>query len=212
MDYAENSRLIANLIRVGTVFAVDHSKRRCRFKSGKLETQWVKWITLRAGTTGTWNPPTVGEQGILFSPSGCTENGIVLVGIESDANPSPSTDPNKDHTRYPDGAVIEYDHAAGALKATGIKTALVQASEHFTVDCPESTFTGNVRIKGECVIEDLLTWLNGVSGSGGNSGNGNVITGDFTHSGGDMTSNGVVVHLHVHGLVMPGGGDSGGPH
>lgn len=198
MDSAENSRLIANLIRVGTVFAVDHKKRRCRFKSGKLETQWVKWITLRAGTTGTWNPPTVGEQGILFSPSGCTENGIVLVGIESDANPSPSTDPNKDHTRYPDGAVIEYDHAAGALKATGIKTALVQASDHCTIDCPENTITGNTRIEGTLTVEKLFTYKAGMNGTGGEGAsaiiNGRIETTD------DVVAGGISLMGHDHEL------------
>jgi len=167
MDYAELARLIANLIRMGTVSAVDHDKRRCRFKSGKLETNWLKWLTLRAGTTGTWNPPTVGEQGILLSPSGCTENGIVLVGIESDTHPSPSTDPNKDYTRYPDGAVVEYDHAVGALKATGIKTALLQASESSTIDCPENTITGNTRIMGTLTVEKLFTYQAGMRGTGG---------------------------------------------
>lgn len=38
-----------------------------------------------------------------------------------------------------------------------------------------------------------------------------TINGPVTHTGGNMTSNGVVVHTHQHSGVLPGGSNTGGP-
>lgn len=45
----EIMRLITNLIRTGTVTEVDRKKWLCRVKVGELETNWINWLTLRAG-------------------------------------------------------------------------------------------------------------------------------------------------------------------
>lgn len=215
MDTVELSTRLANLIRLGTVLAVDHGAERCRFKSGRLETDWLRWISPRAGGTKEWNPPTAGEQAILLSPSGGTENGAVLVGIFSDANPSPSHSPDEHVRTYPDGARIAYNHAIGALAVTGIKTALVEASEHVTVDCPSTTFTGDVHIMGnltvdmQTLVKGLFTYLSGLAGEAGEGGK-TVIKGpinhqgrydhqgEWHHGGGGITSDQVVHDGHRH--------------
>ncbi len=225
MDLAELSSRLANLIRLGTVLEVNHGAERCRFKSGRLETDWLRWVTLRAGETKEWNPPTVGEQAVLLSPSGVTENGVVLVGIFSDAAPSPSHSPDEHVRTYPDGARIAYDHASGALTVTGIKTALVEATQLVTVDCPSTIFTGDVLIKGNLTVDmntlakGLLTYLAGMAGDGGEGGK-TVIRGPITHQGsydhqgtwhhggGSIISDQVVQDGHLHhdsmgGLVSP---------
>ncbi|VEB71149.1 Phage P2 baseplate assembly protein gpV [Providencia rustigianii] len=46
---ADIHRLIRNLIRIGVVTAVD-AKKGCRVQIGDLETDWLNWLTLRAGT------------------------------------------------------------------------------------------------------------------------------------------------------------------
>lgn len=205
MDLVELSRLVENLIRIGTIHSVDHVKRRCRVQSGALVTQWLAWIEQRAGETTTWNPPTVGEQAVVFSPSGEPGNGIVFYGVPSDVIDTPSHDPVMHIVKFPDGAVLSYDHDASRLTVTGIKTFLVAASDSGVFDCPDVTFTGKVK------IEDLLTYLNGLRGSGGASGNGNTITGEFTHTEGNLSSNNVVLHSHVHSGVYAGSDNSGWP-
>lgn len=193
MDLVELSRLLENLIRVGTILAVDHDAERCRVQSGHLETDWLRWLALRAGKTRTWEPPTVGEQCIVLSPSGAIENGIVLYGINAAAVPAPSHDPNV-HViaEYPDGARIEYDHARGHLSAAGIKTGIIQADTRITLDTPDTLVTGRL------TVEDLLTYRNGLRGAGGKS-NGNMVTGDFIHGGdGALSSYGIVLHTHDH--------------
>ncbi|HJW26432.1 MAG TPA: phage baseplate assembly protein V [Rhodocyclaceae bacterium] len=196
MDLVELSRRLENLIRIGTVLEVDHTGARCRFKSGRLETNWRPWIAYRAGETRTWDPPTRGEQAILFSPSGEPENGIVLVGINSDAYPAPSSSPDEHATDYPDGARIAYNHASGALTVTGIKTALIQATEHCTVDCPENTITGNVLIQGTLTVEKLLTYQAGMQGSGG-AGASAIIDGTIQVTG-DVTAGPISLRGHHH--------------
>lgn len=238
MDLVELSRLVENLLRIGTVLEVDHDRALCRVKSGELETQWRPWLTFRAGETTSWDPPTVGEQVILLSPSGDPAGGIVLFGIYSTAKPSPSTSPDDHVIKYPDGTVVSYDHVQGLhkasypdgahisyhhpsshLEAVGIDTGLVQATTSITFDTPLTHITG------KCVIDDLLTYKNGLAGFGGGEGNDSVIEGSFRHrngqheqtnvnqvgTGGSITSEGITLHTHHHTGVVPGGAESGGP-
>ncbi|KEN27550.1 phage baseplate assembly V family protein [Escherichia coli 8-415-05_S1_C1] len=50
----EIMRLITNLIRTGVVTEVDRENWLCRVKTGDLETNWINWLTLRAGKSRTW--------------------------------------------------------------------------------------------------------------------------------------------------------------
>jgi phage baseplate assembly protein V len=223
MDLQELSRRLENLLRFGTIHSVDHAAVRCRVQSGGLLTDWLRWHTPRAGATRTWDPPTIGEQAIVLSPSGELGAGIVFYGLNSDDNPAPSHSPDEHVIAYPDGTRITYDHAASALTATGIKTALIEASEQTTIDCPENTITGNLLvngnvqidgntvIKGTATIEMLLSYLAGMSGKTGAGGGSTTIEGDISHTAGDLSSNGVTLHTHTHGGVLAGGANTGGP-
>lgn len=209
MDLTELSRRLENLLRIGTVHSVDHGQARCRVQSGELVTQWLPWIERRAGQTTTWNPPTIGEQCMVLSPSGEPAGGVVIYGTYSAANAAPSESPDEHVTLYPDGTRISYDHVKGHLEVSGIKTALVKASTSVTLDTPLTHITG------QCVVDDLLTYKNGLAGTGG--GNGSKITGSIKHegthtqTGGSLSSNGVVLDAHAHTGVEPGGSNTGGP-
>lgn len=193
---ADLSRLIENLIRTGTVSQVDHARAMCRVKSGALETDWLPFTAHRAGNTRTWSPPTAGEQVLIMSPSGEPGAGIVITGIYATAHPAPSDSPDEHVTEYPDGARISYNHVSGHLAVTSIKTGVIQAATSITLDTPLTHCTG------ELTVDGLLTYGNGLAGTGG--GNGNAISGDFTHADGSLSSNGIVLHTHTH----PG---TGGP-
>ncbi|TPQ33418.1 phage baseplate assembly protein V [Cupriavidus pinatubonensis] len=198
MDFAEIARLIENLLRIGVVTAVRHgTPPRVRVQTGGITTDWLPWMELRAGGTRTWSPPTEGEQVLLLSVSGDLRNAVILTGIPSDQHDVPSHSAVETVTEYPDGARTVYDHAAGALSVSGVKTVVVEAATSVLVKCPDTTFDGNVTVKG------LLAYQNGIAGQGGE--NGNVIRGDLTHQGGNLSSNGVVVHDHGHGGVQRGG-------
>lgn len=203
MDLVELSRRLENIIRLGTIHSVDHAAVRVRVQTGHLITQWLPWLENRAGETTTWNPPTLGEQCILFSPSGEPENAIALMGLNSDAIQPPSHSADNHVIKFPDGATFSYNHATGHLEITGIKTAEIVASESITHRTP---FT---HITGKCTIDDLLTYGNGLAGTGGT--NNNIVTGNFTHSTGNLSSNGKVLHTHTHSGVQTGGGTTGSP-
>lgn len=209
MDIAHLSRLVENLIRVGTVAAVDHAAARCRVASGELLTEWLPWLEHRAGATLTWDPPTIGEQVIILSPSGEPAGGIVLTGIFCTAHPAPSASASEHVIDYPDGARISYDHVSGELIASGVQTATIQAAVSVTLDTPETHITGNVQVDGTLTVDDLLTYGNGIAGTGGT--NNNIITGDFVQTAGVLSSNGIVLATHTHSGVVPGGGSTGGP-
>jgi phage baseplate assembly protein gpV len=238
MDLIELSRLLANVICVGTIHSVDHAAVRVRVQIGQITTEWRPWLEHRAGETTTWDPPTIGEQVIVLSPSGEMSGSFVLRGLNSDAIAPPSHSADTHVTRWPDGTIVSYNHSTGVhealypdgaairyshhdshLEAIGITTALVRASTSITFDTPLTHITG------KCVIDDLLTYNNGLCGYEGLVGNGSVINGTIRHhnglheqinveqvgTGGKIVSNGIQVDTHHHGNVYPGSGTSGGP-
>lgn len=169
MDMNEINRLLLNLIRKGTILAVD--KALCRFTSGDLETNWLPWLAPAAGETIEWNPPEVGEQVVLLSPGGDPACGFVLRGLYADDHPPPSTSPTTHTRRYADGAMIEYDHASHQLVATlpegaAIKviapvsvtveteTVLIKA-DTITLDAGTTHCTGQLDVDGDVNAENV---------------------------------------------------------
>lgn len=200
---AELNRRMANMIRFGRVAMVDHGKHRVRVHSGDILTGWLRWQVARAGDTRTWCPPTVGEQVMIVSPSGDIAQGVVIPAFYCDDRAAPDHSASTHVIEFPDGARIRYDHAAHELTVTGIATATISASASVTLDTPLTHCTGKL------IVDDLLMYGNGIAGTGGS--NANTITGDFTQTGGTLSSNGIVLDSHRHTGVQPGGGNSGGP-
>lgn len=195
---ADLARRVANMIRTGRVATVDHAGARVRVQSGDLLTEWLPWQTRRAGNTRSWDPPTVGEQVMILSPSGEPAAGIVIPALYCQDHPAPDASPDTHVVEFPDGAVISYNHATGALVASGIKTGLVQASEQVTCDTPLTLFTGAVTVQG------LLTYQAGMKGSGG-VGGAAIIDGEI-HATGDITSGNISLPGHHHentGVALP---------
>lgn len=208
----EIQRLLHNMIRVGTIQAVDHGgpgkPALVRVALGELVTDWRPYHEARAGGTTTWNPPTVGEQATVLSPSGDIGAAVVIVGLNSTGKPAPSNDPNKTVTRHPDGAVIEYDHAAHALTATlpGGGTATLIATGSVTIDSPQVTMTGH------CLVKGSLIYQGGMRGSGTAAGaNGAAEIQGTLRTTGDVIASGVSLTGHKHGGVQTGGGSTSGP-
>ena len=211
MDLAELSRRLENLIRFGTIHSVDHAKRKARVQSGQLVTAWLSWFEHRAGETTTWDPPTIGEQCAVFSPSGEPGNGLIFYGVPSDQIDTPSHSPENHVIRFPDGATFIYDHAASQLSITGIKTAVIDAAETMLFKAGESvTFdTPLVRDTGKHTVEDLLSYNNGLAGKAGKYGS--KVTGGFKNTGGTVSSNDYELESHRHSDVYRGNGESGPP-
>lgn len=150
MHPVELSRLLQNLIRLGTIAEIDHTAARVRVRAGGLLTDWLPWLETRAGQSRTWNPPTVGEQVVMLAPGGELAGAVVLGAINSNTHPAATDDPNLTRWDMPDGAVIEYDHAARHLRADLPGSASVTAPKGVTV-------TGPVVIEGTLHVTDTIT-------------------------------------------------------
>ena len=108
---AELDRRIANIVRIGTVSALQESPPRVQIDLGDLTTDWLPWSAGRSGENRSWDAYEVGEQVLLFAPSGDLANAVVMGTVPQDAYPAPAN--SKDHTRYQwkDGAFHDYDRA-----------------------------------------------------------------------------------------------------
>lgn len=198
----ELARLLRNMIRTGVIVETDIAAGRCRVQTGGNKTDWLQWLTHRAGRSRTWWAPSVGEQVLILAVGGELDTAFVLPGIFSDDNPAPSASADAVRIDFPDGAVIEYEPENGALTVSGIKTADVTASAQITATVPVVLVKADTRITldtPEVVCTNkLITGTLEVQKGG-------KMRGDIAHSGGAFTSNGVQVDDHDHGGVEKGG-------
>ncbi|AYU88987.1 phage baseplate assembly protein V [Serratia marcescens] len=207
-DNFDIQRLVRNLIRIGTVSELDLERGRCRVATGGNLTDWLNWLTGRAGDARSWWAPSIGEQVLVLSLGGELETAFVLPGVFSDAHPAPSASAQAAHIAFPDGAVLEYEPATGALKAVGIQSATIEAAERITLTAPNITCIASGKItldapEVECT-QQLTTGTIAIHQGGS-------MTGDLNHTGGSISSNGIVVHTHTHGGVQNGGGQTDKP-
>lgn len=185
----EIMRLITNLIRTGIVSEVDRDNWLCRVKTGDLETNWINWLTLRAGNTRTWWVPTVGEQVVLLSLGGNLETAFALPAIYSDTFPPPSDSEESSVTEYPDGGWFEYDPARHCWLIKGVQNVVIEGAENMELNTKRFALNAD-----QAEINAEMT-----------------INGGVTQSGGAMSSNGVVVDAHNHGGVERGSSRTDGP-
>lgn len=109
---AEHHRLISNLIRFCHVSEVDGGARRVRVQlDADWVSDWLPWFDTRSGShLRTFAAPSVGEGGLLLSPSGEPGVGMFLPGAPSDEVPAPSADAAVTvQGRWEDGALDQYD-------------------------------------------------------------------------------------------------------
>lgn len=186
---AEIMRLINNIIRTGVVAEVDSDRWLCRVQTGELVTDWISWLTLRAGTARTWWQPSVGEQVLLLSIGGNLDTAFVLPAIYSGACPPPATTASASITAYPDGGWFEYDADKKRWLVRGVQNVVIEDAQNMEFNAKAFTFNGDTAQFNAAV----------------------KINGAVTQSGGAMSSNGVVVDKHIHGAVKTGNDTSGGP-
>lgn len=195
----EMDRRMGNLLRFGTVSQVDTANALVKIDIGDLVTDWLPWLTMRAGQDRIWRAPDIGEQVVLLSP-GDPSQGVVLGAVFQTTHPANGNSQDVERTTYKDGTVVEYNRAthqllvdASASSGTVLvkcSTATVQATASVTLDTPETHCTGKL------TVDNLLTYKNGIAGTGG--GNGNTITGSIVLTGGDVTADGIGLKSHHH--------------
>lgn len=191
---ADLSRRLANLIRLGTIAAVDHASARCTVSTGGLTTAALPWLAARAGDAATWWAPSVGEQVLLLSPSGDPAAAVVLPALYSTAHPRPAGSDTARVAAYPDGARIAYDpatHQLDALLPDGGKANLTASGGvHVTGD---TTITGQLHVTGTSQFDADMACSTKITASN------------------DVVGGGISLKNHKHKDTQPGSGMTGVP-
>ena len=215
-DLSDLLRLLQNLIRLGTIAEVKGAKARVRL-GPMLTTEWLNWATPRASSTRTWSAPTVGEQVIVFSPGGDLTRGVILPALYSQEFDAPESSPNVHTTHYPDGAVVQYDHAAHALTATLPGGTATITADKVTSNAPSTICTGdltvmkNLIVKQSTTVEGATTLNGGVNAKAGAAGGVAMDVQGTIKASDDVLAGAISLAKHPHGGVKAGGDKSGRP-
>lgn len=170
--FSDLTRRLDNLIRLGTIAEVDLANATARVKSGNITTEFLPWITFRAGTSQTWSPPTVGEQCLVLGVSGEFNTGVILFGLYTQNAPSQSADLHQ--FRFSDGAEISYNTASGQLSAKNCKVVIVQASSEIKLETPTVKATQNLEVGGNLSVKGSTSSTGGISTQGGVTASGDI--------------------------------------
>lgn len=110
-------RRVAGLINVGRVADLDEQTARVRVEFGEILTDWLPWLTTRAGADRTWWAPEPGEQVLILAPSGELAQAVVLPALYRNDHPPPGNTRTQSTTVYADGTRVTYDRDKKELSA-----------------------------------------------------------------------------------------------
>ena len=138
------ARRLANIIRLGQIFAIDYEAAKARVKIGNLETDWLPWLTSNSGANKSWNPPEIDEQVIVLSPSGELNQGVILPSLYRSNAPENSGDIKS--ITFKDGSKISFDKTSGNLDLDIKGSATIKVAGNAGIEV-----TGNTEIKAASV-------------------------------------------------------------
>ncbi|BAQ79124.1 phage baseplate assembly protein V [Pseudomonas sp. St29] len=190
---ATHDRMIAGLILPCSVVGVDLAAGLVRVSDGAGWTSaWLRWHSQAAGKARHWRAPSLGEQGVLISPSGEPAQGTFVPGLYGNAGPQPD---NRDHVevwRFEDGGSLVYDWQA----------------KSYSISLPSGTVSIQVGASSAVVTDSALTGkADSITLSGAIT-----LNGDVQINGESLKHNGVNVgSTHTHPGVMSGPGATAPP-
>jgi phage baseplate assembly protein V len=161
MSYAtgEHDRMIAAMLMPCVVVGVDLIAPAVRVQSGEWISAWVRWHSLAAGEARHWRAPSIGEQGVLFNPSGEAGMGTFIPGLYGDAGAPPDNRNHVEVWRFPDGGSLVYDWQANSYTITlptGRVVTKVGATESVTTDDAVTVTTTNIKLIADVEITGAL--------------------------------------------------------
>ena len=199
---AELARRLENLIRLGTIETINPSKPypTVTVNLGEITTAPIRFLSLRAGKDQTWDPPSIGEEVVVFSPCGVLEMGIAVSGLNNAAFPAPSDDLNQKIRIFEDGCFLSYNVQSHVLEA------ILPAGGTVVLTAPGGvTINGNLQVNGSV----SMTGNNTVQGSQLVQGSSHS-TGDFSTEA-DVKAGSISLKKHKTTGVKSGGDISGDP-
>ncbi len=126
---SELNRKLANIIRIGLVKEVDYEKARVRVKIGEFLTDWLPWVTARAGEDRSWFAPNIDEQVIVLSPYGELSLGVVLPAIYQEKYPPPENKKEINSVKFQDGTKLSYEQEKHHLKIDVVDKITLKVGE-----------------------------------------------------------------------------------
>lgn len=205
----EIDRRLSNLLRYGTIAALDEAHALVTVDIGDCTTDWLPWFAGRAGGDRSWWAPEVGEQVMILSPSGELAHGTVLPAIYQDNHPANANSKDVRRVTHADGAVEEYNRtthaytlnvpAGGSITLKVGATTLVMQDSGTVLTTPSLRHTGDsATFDGTATITKLLSFLNGLAGQKGTATSAATIQGGMAVTGGDVTADGIGLKAHHH--------------
>nr|QXF95179.1 baseplate assembly protein V [Wolbachia phage WO] len=126
---SELNRKLANIIRIGLVKEIDYEKAKVRVKIGEFITDYLPWITSKAGKDRDWSPPDIDEQVMVFSPLGELSLGVVLGGIYQEKYPALENKKEINSIKFQDGTKFTYDKEKHHLEIEVVDKITLKAGE-----------------------------------------------------------------------------------
>lgn len=126
---AELQRKLANIVRIGVVKEIDYEKAKVRVKIGEFLTDYLPWITSKAGKDRDWSPPDIDEQVMIFSPLGELSLGVVLGGIYQEKYPASENKKEINSVKFQDGTKFTYDKEKHHLEIEVVDKITLKAGE-----------------------------------------------------------------------------------
>lgn len=167
---AQHDRMLASTVIPCRVVAVDLVAAMVRVSDGGDWTSaWVRWHAVAAGKARHWRAPSVGEQGVLVSPSGEPAQGTFVPGLYGAAGAPPD---NRDHVevwRFDDGGSLVYDWQAKSYTITlpsGNVTVKVGSTEVVVTDNAITAKSGTITLTGAVKIVGPLLVTGDINGGG----------------------------------------------
>ncbi|MGC5702329.1 phage baseplate assembly protein V [Pseudomonas sp. NFXW11] len=173
---ATHDRLIAGLIIPCSVVAVDLLAGMVRVSDGAGWTSaWVRWHSQAAGKARHWRAPSLGEQGVLISPSGEPAQGTFVPGLYGNAGPQPDNREHVEVWRFEDGGSLVYDWQASSYSISlphGTVSIQVGASSALITDSAISakaasiSLSGPITLNGDVQVNGALKVAGDINGGG----------------------------------------------
>ena len=146
---AELERRFANLILLTRICAVDTKQAKVQVQRGAITSDWLPWLTQRAGADKTYWAPSLGEQVLLLSPQGDFNQGVVLPALYQQHYAAPSQGDDSFDIHFADGAQFNYNRTTHTLSVNLPDTSATQITSKTLAISGDVTITGNLKATGD---------------------------------------------------------------
>lgn len=108
-DATDTERRLSNVIFLAEIAKLDAKKSLMRIKAGSIYSDWIPYMTLRAGPDRTWHIFEPGEQVLVAAPGGDINQAVILGAVYQQDFPQPEDDEDISATHWKDETFLRYD-------------------------------------------------------------------------------------------------------